>query len=259
VTRRRSEPPAIAGDFTVQKFKETKILSNPNFWFCYLVSSFGQIGESLETDFVGKIFNINEENTIEWWNSFTGYYEGIFDETDGEVENPNAISIEFQNQVNLVIEFHAGDTYYSLENLSSKQIANLGSIGGHWILPMLRWIEVLSLSQKVKLDSSSENYSNLVTLLMLPCVWLTKDEDFEEARKVLAEAWIDTGLVTQENAELLALKCCEAIDARKEDFYWLLDNENNWVTNAHWSSRFSDESNQNAKSVTKLLNLATNN
>jgi hypothetical protein len=117
----------------------------------------------------------------------------------------------------------------------------------------------LPYSQKAKSDSSIENYSIFVVLLMLPCVWLTKDEDFEDVRKVLTKVWLDTKLVNQENADLLAKQYCEAVDARKEDFYWFLDNENNWVTNAHWSSRFSDESNQNLKLVIKLLNLATDN
>lgn len=243
----------------MQDFVDTKILTNPDFWFCYLVSSFGQIGEPFAPEFLSNIFNINEENTIEWWNNFTGYYEGIFDETDGQVENPNTISIEFQNQVNLVIEFHAGDTYYYLENSITKEFVNLGTIGGHWILPMLRWNEIVSLSQNVKSDSSIRNYSNLIMLLMLPCIWLTKDEDFEEVKKVLAQAWINTGLANQQNAELITLKFSEAVDARRDEFYWFLDSEHNWVTNAEWSSRFSDETNQNAKLVTKLLNLATNN
>lgn len=243
----------------MQDFVDTKILTNPDFWFCYLVSSFGQIGEPFAPEFLSNIFNINEENTIEWWNTFTGYYEGIFDETDGQVENPNTISIEFQNQVNLAIEFHAGDTYYYLENSITNESANLGTIGGHWILPMLRWNEIVSLSQNVKSDSSIRDYSSFVMLLMLPCIWLTKDEDFEEVKKVLVTAWTNTGLANQQNAELITLKFSEAVDARQDEFYWFLDSENNWVTNAEWSSRFSDETNQNAKLVTKLLNLATNN
>lgn len=243
----------------MRKFAETKILTNPNFWSCYLISSFGQIGESFDPEFVEKIVDVTENNLFDWWSSFTGYYEGIFDETDGEVENPNTISIEFQNQVNLVIEFHAGDTYYCLENSSTKETANLGNIGPHWLLPMLRWNEIVSLSQNVKSEFSVQNYSSFVLLLMLPCIWLTKDEDFEEVRKVLVKTWFDTGLVNQGNAELLTLKFFEAVDARKEGFYWFLDNENNWVTNTHWSPRFSDKPNQNANSVTKLLNLATNN
>lgn len=242
----------------MRNFVETKIITNPTFWFCYLVSSFGQIGEPFEPESIEKVFNTGEEGFLDW-QSFTGYYEGIFEETDGQVENPNTISIEFQNQVNLLIEFHAGDTYYYLESSSTKEFANLGNIGGHWFLPMLRWDEIAYLSQQIKLDSTIENYSSFVLLLMLPCVWLTKNEDFGEVRKALVKAWFDTELVNQKNAEFLTLKFFEAVDARKEGFYWFLDNENNWVTNAHWSPRFSENPNRNAELVTKLLNLATNN
>jgi Immunity protein 19 len=240
----------------VRKFIDTKTLFNPNFWFSYLVSSFGQIGEPFETEFVGKVFDVSGENTINWWNSFTGYYEGIFDETDGEVENPSSISIDLQNEIHLVIEFHAGDTYYFLENRSSVESATLGDIGPHWILPMLRWTEVVNLSKAINLDQRLENGDNLLILLLLPCVWITKNDDVSEIHKIVSDSWSKTGLVDFESAEMLASQFCKSTDGREKDYHWFLNDYNVWVTNATWSSRCSLKPYEEINQITNLLKLA---
>lgn len=242
----------------VRKFLAEKIPTNPEFWFCYLVSSFGQIGEPFEADFLNKTFNINEKSALAWWDSLTGYSEE-FEESEENVENPNSIPIEFQNHVNLIIEFHPGNTYYFLENHLSKEEAAIGDIGGHWALPMLRWDEVVLLSKNVKPVTEIENYSSFVMLLLLPCVWLTKDEDFKKVRRVLTENWTHTGLVSQENAELLTQKFREASNAEEGEFYWFINGENNWVTNAHWSSRSFDKPGQQIALINSLVSSATNN
>ena len=42
----------------------------------------------------------------------TGYYDGVFDESDGYIDNPNTIKMILSTGNELFIEFHPGDTIY---------------------------------------------------------------------------------------------------------------------------------------------------
>lgn len=65
-----------------------------------------------------SIAEIIEENCIidkTWVDDLTGYYEGVFDENDGYIENPKTINLRLSTGVLLFIEFHPGDTLYYID------------------------------------------------------------------------------------------------------------------------------------------------
>lgn len=49
-----------------------------------------------------------------WVDELTGYYEGVFDESDGYIENPRTVKLGLSAGTVLYIEFHPGDTLYFL-------------------------------------------------------------------------------------------------------------------------------------------------
>lgn len=232
------------------------LFRSPEFWNFYIYQSCGEIGETFEPEIIEDIFKVEKKSYEDWWKSFTGYYEGIFEETDGDVENPSTICIRFKNNISLAIEFHAGDTYYSLEDKSLGEFTFLGNTGPHWSLPMLRWKEASKLAEAAKPQSVLEEIQSFIILLLLPCIWITKDDDIEEINKILSNAWLKIDLINAEDAEYLSNFWCESTDARKHSFYWYLNDDNYWVTNAKWSSRYEKQPEEQINKIAKLLSLA---
>jgi hypothetical protein len=45
---------------------------------------------------VYEAFGVSEDATKSWWNDFAGWYEGVDDESDGMVEDPDAHGMRYQ-------------------------------------------------------------------------------------------------------------------------------------------------------------------
>jgi hypothetical protein len=185
------------------------ILTNPMFWAAYYSSHFGSLGESFDVNLTHEALKVNKEETLAWWNDLTGWYDGVLDELveDEEEENvaPSTLIINFRRRVSLAVEFHPGDTFYRLiDSNGSREL--LGNVGPHFLLPMLRWAEAMSLSGGVELelDVPAESQRSLVLLLILPGVCLSESENVEEARNYVKKAWSQTRLVDSHGAGVLS-------------------------------------------------------
>ena len=66
--------------------------------------------------------------TGKWWETFTGYYESVLDESDGYLEEPVTLNEALSQDKILKIEFHPGDILYFIND------EEIGSTGPHWKL-----------------------------------------------------------------------------------------------------------------------------
>lgn len=98
----------------------------------------------------------------------TDYYDGIFNESDGYVDVPKSVKLDL-NGDELVIEFHAGDTVYYLND---KMI---GCTGFEYLIHKIPFERFLKYC---------ENLNNLEKFLLLPMVLVTTDEA-EEYYKII--------------------------------------------------------------------------
>lgn len=222
-------------------------LEKPEFWYSYLASHFGAIGKPLEPQHLSAIFGVSDDTALLWWNDFTGWYEGIIDEADGQVENPGRIVIQLKPSINLVTEFHPGDTYYFLEHTSKEISYLLGNIGPHWMLPMLRWSEALAISRKTQWSAKLQAAT---LLLLLPGVWLTQGDDVLRIQKTVEDAWLNTGLVKTDFTQTLTANCLRTAN----DVHWWEASSDSWVTNGKHSRRYSQRDPSDIQRINSLLN-----
>lgn len=235
-------------------FVHHETLTNPAFWVGYLCSGFGQVGEPFELGEVLHLFGVDERRTVRWWHDFTGWYEGIFEETDGVVDDPSTVTLEFRRGMKLSIEFHAGDTFYLL-NTPNNLSELIGNVGPHWVLPALRWPEAVALAEAAATNTPQHSLNHLALLLLLPCVWLTEGDDLGHASEVVKRAWLESNLAGSREAGILSQTWARAVDVRNA-YRWWLDGEAGWVTDAEWSVRHVKKPPADVQRINSLLLLA---
>jgi hypothetical protein len=218
------------------------VLINPKFWASYCCIHFGNSGGSFDENLTHEALQVNKEETLAWWNRLTGGDEGVLDELAGEDEeeayDPSTLEIKFRRGVSLAVEFHPGDTFYRLvDSDGSREL--LGNVGPHWLLPMLRWEEAVSLSAgaELELNVPPESHSSLVLLLLLPGVWLSEGDIMEEGRDYVKRAWSQTALVDSHGAGVLAQLWSEGMNVVNK-YRWWQEGAAGWITNAESSLRY---------------------
>ena len=138
------------------------LLSNKSFLLWFVMCNF-PAGVSPDDDAMGDIMYENYEDVIDkdYIDKLTGYYDGIFDESDGYLDSPKTIKLILSTKEELFVEFHAGDTVYYLGE------SKLGCTGPEYSI------------QKIALDSFfklTKDLSNPEKLLLLPMVKIVNVE-----------------------------------------------------------------------------------
>jgi hypothetical protein len=215
------------------------VLGDRRFWASLYAGAFGQVGERPEPAAFCSLLEVDEQDALEWDHEFTGWYPGIFDESDGYSDDPATVRLDLANNVQLRVEFHPGDEYWFLRGPDAAQ-AMLANIGPHWALPGLRWQEAVAIG-----DATPEN-GWVAALLLLPVVWLTHGDDVREARLAAESAWVASDLVSPASASALAELWVSAVEGGR-DFRWKRV-AGDWLCDAHWSAR------SNGRSEAALLN-----
>lgn len=127
---------------------------NRDFWAGFLAGAFPT---ALDEDTDMSIAETLREaglGSISAWDEFTGYYDGVLDESDGYVDNPACFEYALTPDRKLRIDFHPGDIVYSV---NGKQI---GCTGGEYSIQVFGY---------GPLHSWAEEQSNqLIYLLLLP-------------------------------------------------------------------------------------------
>jgi hypothetical protein len=119
---------------------QASILRDPRFWAGFFGFTLGDE----ETDLVEATFGITSEEAVSWWNQLSGWYDGVLDDTDGDLERPKTLQLPFGEDRGLDIEIHAGSIYYRVR--SADQVENLAAIGPHESTPGLPWADIRRLA-----------------------------------------------------------------------------------------------------------------
>lgn len=144
-------------------------IDNLNFWTSYFGCSYpNSYDEEEDTSISELMYELYTEEIESWWNKFTGYYDGVMDESDGYLDDPTTLEALLTPDKVLKIEFHPGDILYFV---NEKQI---GSTGPHWMLQTVPYEEV---KQLLTLENERQLF-----LLLLPLA-VIKQEEITAARK----------------------------------------------------------------------------
>jgi hypothetical protein len=111
----------------------------------------------------------------------------------------------------------------------------VGKGGGHWQLPAFRWAELLEIGQAAVEGGERKSWvSASAMLLLLPSVWLTRDDNVDAIRRQLIEAWEKLNLVPHSQADFLAE---QLITSSQNDVQWRCQERLGWVNDADNSTR----------------------
>lgn len=150
-----------------------------HFWINYFGScypnSYDEEEDICASDLMQELYTEEAES---WWDTFTGYYDGVLDESDGYLDEPTTLETVLPEGKTLKIEFHPGDTLYFIND---KQV---GSTGPHWKLQTIPYRDVEHL---LSLENGRQLY-----LLLLPLAFIDSGENaiasmIESIRKEIAQ------------------------------------------------------------------------
>ena len=100
-----------------------------NFWINYFGCCYPNgYDESNDISVSELMEELYTEEVGNWWEQFTGYYEGVLEDSDGYLDNPTTLEEELLPDKILKIEFHPGDILYFIND------EQIGSTGPHYEL-----------------------------------------------------------------------------------------------------------------------------
>ena len=208
------------------------VLGDRRFWASLYAGALGQLGAAPNAAAVCSRLGVREQAAVNWYNKFTGWHPGIFDESDGYSDDPGSIRIALANGIELRAEFHPGDMYWSLRGADGAEAA-VANVGPHWALPGLRWQEATAIS------AAAPRNRWAVTLLLLPVVWITAGDDAKAARRVAESAWSASRLLPAASAaEGMADLWVKAAEGGRE-YRWRRTRSGAYACDAQWSTRGS--------------------
>lgn len=148
-------------------------IDNLSFWTNYFGCSYPNSYDEEEDASVSELMDeLYTEEIGRWWEKFTGYYDGVLDESDGYLDDPTTLEVTLTQDKILKIEFHPGDILYFV---NEEQI---GSTGPHWELQTVPYEEV---KQLLALENGRQLF-----LLMLPLA----NVEQEEVTAAREEIWV---------------------------------------------------------------------
>lgn len=143
-----------------------------NFWIHYFGCCYPNgYDESKDISVSELMEELYTEEAGNWWKQFTGYYEGVLDESDGYLEHPTTLEAMLPDKI-LKIEFHPGDILYFIND------EQVGSTGPHWEVQTIPYKDV---EQLLSLKNGRQLF-----LLLLPLTF-TGEEEIQSVRKKVAE------------------------------------------------------------------------
>ena len=173
----------------------------PRFWYSYLTIAFGQRGPPFDEGVLSGCLGVDDEDAHAWWCQFTGWYDGVIDEADGQVDEPGRLDIPLERGGRLVVEAHPGDVHVHRLGSNDQASGAIANFGPHW------WIPEWSLAGVQGLAGSNP----FAFLVLSPLVRLGEGEDRGGAEAVFRAAWVRSGLVEPAAADKLAGEWCRCI------------------------------------------------
>lgn len=144
-----------------------------NFWInyfgCCYPNGYDEEKDVSASELMQELYT---EEAGNWWEEFTGYYEGVLDESDGYLNEPTTLEETLPQNKVLKIEFHPGDILYFIND------EQIGSTGPHWELRTIPYREV---EQLLTLKNGQQLF-----LLLLPLAFI-EGEEVQSVREKIAE------------------------------------------------------------------------
>lgn len=147
------------------------IRNEKDFWLILLMGHFPHSHYNDDEDDLNYFISDNYGYNGQWWDDFSGYYDGIFDECDGYLDDPTTLELELSSGEKLYIEFHPGDTIYFIDN------DEIGCIGPHYVIHKIDWSQFISYTSSWSSDKK---------MLLLPMLAI-RDGEREALRQVIVE------------------------------------------------------------------------
>lgn len=149
------------------------LLLNRNFIAWFLSCNFPEAIDNT-TDY--SLSEIIQENCLidkSFIDNVTGYYEGVFEESDGYIDNPKCIKYTLDTGDNFCIEFHPGDTIYYINN------SQIGCTGPDYS------IKKISFSQYIEYTNSRSDIEKFLLLPMLKVISTEKKAVFYLVKNII--------------------------------------------------------------------------
>lgn len=176
-----------------------RLLVDPRFWTAFFNLAFPW--SSLDTDVVEEAIGLSDDEVHPWWNDLSGYYDGIFDESDGDLERPKTIAVPFEGGRQMDIEIHAGSLRYLMAGREGTREC-LAVIDGHWTLPELSWREIEVLASAA--ERRGVVPGTAATLLLLPLGSPDAISSLDRIELAVREAISKLGFARERGADALA-------------------------------------------------------
>lgn len=147
-------------------------LTNKKFWTGFVASSFPTALDEKTDMSLSEIIDENDAADISWWNSFTKYYDGVLEETDGYIDEPETLICVLKSNQTLKIEFHPGDIVYYIND---KQI---GCTGGEY------HIQIFPVTDLLNFVKDKNDYR--IFLLLLPLT-VIENKDIDNITDIISD------------------------------------------------------------------------
>lgn len=152
----------VWGELGMKKIRMEDI-DNLHFWINYFGCSYPNAYDEEEDVSVSDLMQeICTEESRRWWDAFTGYYDGILEESDGYLDEPTTLETPLSQERMLKIQFHPGDRLYYINE------EKIGSTGPHWKLQTIPYEEIRQIL--------GQKQGCRLYLLLLPLAMIRQEE-----------------------------------------------------------------------------------
>lgn len=127
---------------------------NKEFWISFMATSFPTALDESTDMSLTELIEEHGLSNINWWSNFTKYYDGVLEETDGYIDEPETFIYDLTSTRTLKIEFHPGDTIYYIND---KEIA---CTGGEYSIQIFPFSDLLKYAEEIN--------DNRIFFLLLP-------------------------------------------------------------------------------------------
>ena len=180
------------GDNGMRKLINYDTIKNEkDFWLIFLMGSFPESLDNETDETLSEIISGLYGYNRQWADDFTGYYDGIFDECDGYIDDPTTLEIELSTGEKLYIEFHPGDTIYFIND------EEIGCTGPEYFIHKLDWQKYVSYTHSLSCEQK---------LLLMPML-AVKDGEKNELNQIIVDGLKATGAIKEADYE----RICGAI------------------------------------------------
>ena len=177
------------------------LLRDAQFWSAFLNLAFMPQASELDGALIAEATGLDDAKGLAWWNELSGYYEGVFQESDGYVERPRTLRVRFEAGRQLEIQFHPGAIIYEMRGRDGVA-ESLAELSGNWVLPGLTWSEAELLASAAQRHGGVPHAAAI--LLLLPLGYPYEQADLTKIEEMVGTSIAELGFAPADGAPRLA-------------------------------------------------------